>query len=81
MSKKALGKGLKALIGEPEDLVRYEPSSQNYIDIDRLEPNPQQPREDFDEKKLAALVSSIKNDGVLQPIIVRRAGDKGSMSR
>lgn len=76
MEKKALGKGLKALIGEPEEFARYEPSSRNHIDIDQIEPNPHQPREDFAEDKLAKLASSIKADGVLQPIIVRRAGDR-----
>ncbi len=76
MPKKALGKGLKALIGEPDGLARYEPSSGNYIDVDLIEPNPLQPRKDFDEEKLAALGSSIKADGVLQPILVRRAGEK-----
>ena len=76
MEKKALGRGLKALIGEPEESVHYEPSSGNYIAIDLIEPNPLQPREVFDEEKLAALVSSIKADGVLQPILVRRVGDK-----
>ncbi len=76
MAKKALGKGLMALIGEPQDLVRYEPSSDNYIDIDQIEPNPLQPRENFDDEKLAELGSSIKADGVLQPILIRRAGEK-----
>lgn len=76
MPKKALGKGLKALIGEPQDLVRYEPSSRNHIDVDLIEPNPLQPRKDFDEEKLVALGASIKADGVLQPILVRRAGEK-----
>jgi ParB family chromosome partitioning protein len=76
VAKKALGKGLKALIGEPQDFVRYEPSSSNHIDIDQIEPNPLQPREDFNDEKLAELASSIKADGVLQPILVRRAGEK-----
>lgn len=76
MPKKALGKGLKALIGEPQDLARYEPSSRNHIDVDLIEPNPLQPRKDFDEEKLVALGASIKADGVLQPILVRRAGEK-----
>ena len=76
MPKKVLGKGLKALIGEPEDLVRYEPSSRNYIDTDQIEPNPLQPRKDFDEEKLAGLSSSIKADGIIQPIVVRRAGER-----
>ncbi len=77
MEKKALGKGLKALIGEPEEFARYEAASlwQDLL-LDEIEPNPLQPREDFDEGKLADLVSSIKANGVLQPIIVRKAGEK-----
>jgi ParB family chromosome partitioning protein len=76
VEKKALGRGLKALIGEPEEFARYEPSSQNHIMIDDIEPNPFQPRENFDDQKLADLASSIKRNGVLQPIILRRIGDK-----
>ncbi len=76
MEKKALGKGLKALIGEPEEFARYEASSRSHIDTDLIEPNPDQPREDFDERQLADLVSSIKAEGVLQPIIVRQIGDR-----
>jgi ParB family chromosome partitioning protein len=76
VEKKALGKGLKALIGEPEEFARYEATSTNRIDIDLIEPNPDQPREDFDERQLAELVSSIKAEGVLQPIIVRQIGDR-----
>ncbi len=76
MEKKALGKGLKALIGEPEEFARYEVTSRDRIDIDLIEPNPDQPREDFDERQLAELVSSIKAEGVLQPIIVRQIGDR-----
>lgn len=76
MEKKALGKGLKALIGEPEEFAHYEASSRNHIPVDEIDPSPHQPREDFDGEKLAELVSSIKANGVLQPIIVRRAGEK-----
>jgi ParB family chromosome partitioning protein len=76
VEKKALGKGLKALIGEPEEFARYEVTSRDHIDIHLIEPNPDQPREDFDERQLAELVSSIKTEGVLQPIIVRQIGDK-----
>lgn len=75
MEKKALGKGLKALIGEPEDFARYETSSWQYIMLDEIEPNPFQPRRDFDEGKLAELVASIKTNGMLQPIIVRRVAE------
>ena len=76
MEKKALGKGLKALIGEPKEFIRTEIPPVGSVDIDRIEPNPHQPREDFDEQKLAELIASIKTDGILQPILLRRAGDK-----
>lgn len=76
MEKKALGKGLKALIGEPEDFVHYDASSSHYLLLDEIEPNPHQPRDGFDEEKMQQLVSSIKVNGILQPIIVRKAGDK-----
>ena len=76
VKKKALGKGLNALIPEPEAFAAYDNSAPRSIMLDEIEPNPLQPREDFDEAKLAELVSSIKIHGVLQPIIVRPAGEK-----
>jgi ParB family chromosome partitioning protein len=77
VEKKALGKGLKALIGEPEDFARYESSLPwRQIGIDEIDPNPRQPREGFDPEKLEALVGSIRSNGILQPIIVRRAGER-----
>lgn len=77
MEKKALGRGLKALIGEPEELARYEVSSPwRRLSIDEIDPNPSQPREDFDPQKLEALVQSIRTHGVLQPVIVRKAGER-----
>jgi len=75
VEKKALGKGLKALIGEPEEQAPYEPSLPwRQIPVDEIDPNPRQPREDFDEGRLESLVASIRTNGVLQPIVVRRAG-------
>lgn len=73
MQKKALGKGLSALIpersGEKEEGV-------SRVSLERIKPNPFQPRENFDRKRLEELISSIKEKGVLQPVIVRRkAGD------
>ncbi|RJP69599.1 MAG: ParB/RepB/Spo0J family partition protein [Candidatus Abyssobacteria bacterium SURF_17] len=76
VEKKVLGKGLKALIGEPEELARYEATQWQHIGLDEIEPNPFQPREDFDEAKLSELAASIKAHGVLQPIIVRQSGSK-----
>jgi ParB family chromosome partitioning protein len=77
VEKKALGKGLKALIGEPEEFARYEVSSPwRQIALDEIDPNPRQPRGEFDAEKLEALVASIRSNGVLQPIIVRQAGTR-----
>jgi ParB family chromosome partitioning protein len=77
VEKKALGKGLKALIGEPEEFARYEVSSPwRQIALDEIDPNPRQPRGEFDPEKLEALVASIRSNGVLQPVIVRPAGTR-----
>ena len=68
----ALGKGLSALIpDEPE--LRTTPAE---IDIDRLSPNQFQPRTSADDGKLEDLVQSIAAHGVIQPIVVRKAGDR-----
>lgn len=68
MERKALGRGLSALIPEQheekEDRIIY-------AAIDRIRENPFQPREKFDQKKLDDLIASIKEKGVLQPMIVR----------
>lgn len=67
MKKKALGRGLEALIPEKPAL---EPPT-NEIDIDRIVPNPSQPRLHFDQARLEELAASIRENGVLQPILVR----------
>ncbi len=66
--KKALGRGLNALIPDKgEEIIP--------IDIDRIFPSPDQPRKVFDEKSLKELALSIKEKGIIQPIIVNRIGD------
>src|SRR3970040_2135962 len=68
----ALGKGLSALIpDEPE--LRTTPTE---IDIDLLSPNRLQPRAGVDDAKLEELTRSITSHGVIQPIIVRKVGDR-----
>ena len=68
----ALGKGLSALIpDEPE--LRTTPTE---VDIDRLSPNQFQPRVSADDAKLEELTRSIASHGVIQPIVVRRVGDR-----
>jgi ParB family chromosome partitioning protein len=69
----ALGKGLSALIPDLPDVPRSGPTE---VDIDRLEPNEHQPRVQIDEAKLEELAQSIRANGVIQPILVRRAGDR-----
>ena len=68
----ALGKGLSALIpDEPE--LRTTPTE---VDIDRLSPNQFHPRVSVDDAKLEELTRSITSHGVIQPIVVRRVGDR-----
>jgi ParB family chromosome partitioning protein len=68
----ALGKGLSALIPDaPEPRV---PSVE--VDIDRLQPNDFQPRGHMDDRRLDELTQSIKANGVIQPIVVRKVGDR-----
>jgi len=65
----ALGKGLSALIPDaPEP-----PAGTSEVDIDQLTPNPYQPRLQIDDARLDELTRSIKANGVIQPILVRRA--------
>jgi ParB family chromosome partitioning protein len=69
--RKALGRGLGALLGTPE----LEVEQLREIDIDRILPNSQQPRKNFDEESLEELASSIRQHGVVQPIVVRPLDD------
>ena len=71
---KGLGKGLGALMG---DYMVEEATSQSpyrLLPIHKIEPNPDQPRQDFDEEELAALAESISVHGVVQPLTVREMG-------
>ncbi|MDO5545461.1 MAG: ParB/RepB/Spo0J family partition protein [Eubacteriales bacterium] len=69
-SNKGLGKGLGALLGDfSEELVNE--SAYRLLPIYKVEPNPDQPRHDFDEEELQALSESIAVHGVIQPLTVR----------
>ncbi len=68
--KKGLGRGLSSLIGE----VNVEPHK-NQISISDLVPNKYQPRRNFDKSNLEDLTNSIKERGMIQPIIVRQSND------
>src|SRR3954463_16650966 len=67
----ALGKGLSALIPDAP-VVNSQPSE---LDIDLLSPNEEQPRIQMDPSKLDELAESIRVNGIIQPIVVRRVGD------
>jgi ParB family chromosome partitioning protein len=70
MSKKGLGKGLGALISSAND--ENELSGVKELKINEIEPNVYQPRKKFDDQKLIQLSDSIKEHGIVQPIIVRK---------
>ena len=69
-SNKGLGKGLGALLGDFEE-VSQEKSAYQSLPIYKVEPNPDQPRRDFDEEELQALADSITEHGIIQPLTVR----------
>lgn len=68
MVKKGLGKGLRALIPDETNVMKEQVTE---ISIDLIQPNPYQPRRQFDEDRLEELVESIRQHGVLQPLVVR----------
>lgn len=69
----ALGKGLSALIPDAPEAPRASPIE---LDVDRLIPNSYQPRGQFDDARLEDLAQSIRSNGVIQPIVVRKVGDQ-----
>lgn len=77
--KHGLGRGLSALLGDaPRGAMAgtgSRPDGVQTIEIGRIRANPAQPRKQFDDEPLDELAESIRQHGVLQPILVRRAGD------
>lgn len=89
-AKKGLGKGLGALLGgdlteetkkeEPQEKIVVETKivevpKEVYLKISMIEPNQEQPRKEFNQEQLEELAESIRNYGVLQPIMVQKKGD------
>lgn len=74
MARQPLGRGLSALLGEEK--APAEAASSTEIDIDLIEPNPDQPRTTFTEDRLEELAQSIRANGVVQPIVVRKVGSR-----
>ena len=72
MSRKALGRGLNALFTQTSPLEH----DLMDLDIDRIDPAGVQPRGVFKEDKLDELALSIRNNGIIQPLVVRRTGDR-----
>ena len=79
----ALGKGLDALLGETAAILQQQAetvenlAAVREIELDKIEPNPYQPRENFDQEAMEDLTASIKALGIIQPVTLRRtAGDR-----
>jgi ParB family chromosome partitioning protein len=79
MTRKALGRGLKALIPEgPEALEGARAAGKREsVPLDRVRPNPFQPRSDWPQEEIEALAASLKEHGLLEPILVRPAAAGG----
>src|SRR5678815_3999075 len=73
MAKQALGRGLSALLGE-DTAAPTITATPNEIDVDLVGPNPEQPRTRFADAALDELAQSIVANGIVQPIVVRKAG-------
>ncbi|QOP40990.1 ParB/RepB/Spo0J family partition protein [Sulfurimonas marina] len=74
MKSQKLGRGLDALLGEIDEAYENEGSHRDVIleiPVKNIRPNPFQPRKHFDEEALHELAESIKNDGLIQPIVVK----------
>ena len=75
MEKKALGRGLDALLPAIKPASISELSEVQSLKVDAIVPNRYQPRQMFSPEELAELTASLKQSGLLQPILVRRKGD------
>lgn len=84
MARKALGRGLSALLGDAAAVIEAPREAQpplsasglEHMPLELIEPNPFQPRRVFPEQQLSELAESIRSAGVVQPVLVRRSGDR-----
>jgi len=76
LRRKVLGRGLDALISQDLRESVSETERVKELDLARVDPNPHQPRARFDEEHLRELAESIRLHGVLQPVVVRRSGER-----
>ncbi len=82
LSKKRLGRGLAALIGEMDkppaaEQPATQPSADSRVPIEFVSPNPKNPRRHFGDADLADLAHSIREHGIVQPVLVRRKAETG----
>ena len=77
--KSGLGKGLEALI--PGDSLTAGQDSVLQVPVERIVPNPQQPRLEMNEDDLQELAASIQEHGILQPLVVSRTDAAGEIGR
>src|SRR4030095_12590063 len=76
MPRQALGRGLSPCVGDDKLPPMGSNPIVNELDIDLIQPNPEQPRTRFTESALDELAQSIASNGVVQPILVRRKGER-----
>lgn len=73
--KSALGRGLGSLMGEAQSETGYSDAKENVLSLEQIKPNPNQPRTNFKPDELQELANSIKEHGVIQPLIVRKVSN------
>lgn len=78
MARQTLGRGLSALLGDEKQQAEALGmlSGVNEVDIDLIDPNPEQPRTRFSDDKLEELAASIRHNGIVQPIVLRPSGNR-----
>jgi ParB family chromosome partitioning protein len=75
MARKALGRGISAIIPDVDAVFDQKKHPLVEIEVDKISPNPSQPRGNFDPRALEELSKSIVERGLLQPVVVRTAGE------